>query len=75
MAAIDMINMIANNIKSNLDKARSKNESDIEFVINNKIIRVFKYLYNKNTYHITDDNTFFETGTLLEIAEVIKNIR
>jgi len=75
MAAIDMINMIANNIKSNLDKARSKNESDIEFVINNKIIRVFKDLYNKNTYHITDDNTFFETGTLLEIAEVIKNIR
>jgi hypothetical protein len=75
MAEIDMINMIANNIKSNLDKARSKNESDIEFVINNKIIRVFKDLYNKNTYHITDDNTFFETGTLLEIAEVIKNIR
>ena len=75
MAAIDMINMIANNIKSNLDKARSKNESDIEFVINNKIIRVFKDLYNKNTYHITDDDTFFETGTLLEIAEVIKNIR
>lgn len=75
MAEIDMINMIANNIKSNLDKARSKNESDIEFVINNKIIRVFKDLYNKNTYHITDDDTFFETGTLLEIAEVIKNIR
>jgi hypothetical protein len=75
MAEIDMINMIANNIKSNLDKARSKNESDIEFVINNKIIRVFKDMYNKNTYHITDDNTFFETGTLLEIAEVIKNIR
>ena len=75
MAAIDMINMIANNIKSNLDKARSKNESDIEFVINNKIIRVFKDMYNKNTYHITDDNTFFETGTLLEIAEVSKNIR
>lgn len=75
MAEIDMINMIANNIKSNLDRARSKNESDIEFVINNKIIRVFKDLYNKNTYHITDDNTFFETGTLLEIAEVIKNIR
>lgn len=75
MAAIDMINMIANNIKSNLDKARSKNKSDIEFVINNKIVRVFKDLYNKNTYHITDDNTFFETGTLLEIAEVIKNIR
>lgn len=75
MAEIDMINMIANNIKSNLDKARSKNESDIEFAINNKIIRVFKDLYNKNTYHITDDNTFFETGTLLEIAEVIKNIR
>lgn len=75
MAEIDMINMIANNIKSNLDKARSKNESDIEFVINNKIIRVFKDLYNKNTYHITDDNTFFETGTLLEIAAVIKNIR
>lgn len=75
MAEIDMINMIANNIKSNLDKARSKNESDIEFVINNKIIRVFKDIYNKNTYHITDDNTFFETGTLLEIAEVIKNIR
>lgn len=70
-----MINMIANNIKSNLDKARSKNESDIEFVINNKIIRVFKDIYNKNTYHITDDNTFFETGTLLEIAEIIKNIR
>lgn len=75
MAEINMINMIANNIKSNLDKARSKNESDIKFVINNKIIRVFKDLYNKNTYHITDDNTFFETGTLLEIAEVIKNIR
>lgn len=75
MAEIDMINMIANNIKSNLDKARSKNESDIEFVINNKIIRVFKDIYNKNTYHITDDNTFFETGTLLEIAEIIKNIR
>lgn len=75
MAEIDMINMIANNIKSNLDKARSKNESDITFVINNKVVRVFKDLYNKNTYHITDDNTFFETGTLLEIAEVIKNIR
>lgn len=75
MAEIDMINMIANNIKSNLDKARSKNESDIEFVINNKIIRIFKDLYNKNTYHITDDDTFFETGTILEIAEVIKNIR
>jgi hypothetical protein len=75
MAEIDMINMIAKEIKSNLDKARSKNESDIEFVINNKIIRVFKDLYNKNTYHITDDDTFFETGTLLEIAEVIKNIR
>ena len=70
-----MINMIAKEIKSNLDKARSKNESDIEFVINNKIIRIFKDLYNKNTYHITDDDTFFETGTLLEIAEVIKNIR
>lgn len=75
MAEIDMINMIANNIKSNLDKARSKNESDIEFVINNKIIRVFKDLYNKNTYHITDDNTFFETGTLLEVAEVMNNIK
>ena len=75
MAEIDMINMIAKEIKSNLDKARSKNESDIEFVINNKIIRIFKDLYNKNTYHITDDDTFFETGTLLEIAEVIKNIR
>lgn len=73
MAEIDMINMIANNIKSNLDKARSKNESDITFVINNKVVRVFKDLYNKNTYHITDDNTFFETGTLLEIAEVIQN--
>ena len=75
MAAIDMINMIAKEIKSNLDKARSKNEPDVNFIINNKIIRVFKDLYNKNTYHITDDDTFFETGTLLEIAEVIKNIR
>lgn len=75
MAEIDMINMIAKEIKSNLDKARSKNEQDVNFIINNKIIRIFKDLYNKNTYHITDDNTFFETGTLLEIAEVIKNIR
>ena len=75
MAEIDMIKMIAKDIKSNLDRARSKNEPDVKFIINNKVVRVFKDLYNKNTYHITDDNTFFETGTLLEVANVIKNIR
>ena len=75
MAEIDMINMIAKDIKSNLDRARSKNEPDVKFIINDKTIRVFKDLYNKNTYHITDDNTFFETGNLLEVAEVMNNIK
>ena len=41
MAEIDMINMIAKDIKSNLDRARSKNEPDVKFIINDKTIRVF----------------------------------
>ena len=72
---IDTINMIANNFKSNLDRALSKNESDISFNLNNKIIRLFKNKENKNMYHLTDDETFFETGSLKELAEIFCKMR
>lgn len=72
---IDTINMIADNFKSNLDRAMSKNESDISFNLNNKIIRLFKNKENKNMYHLTDDETFFETGSLTELAEIFCKMR
>lgn len=73
MNITNLNDIVLNSFKNNIDRALSKHEKDTSFELNNKVIRLFKNSHEK-LYHLTDDETFFETGTLNELAEFYCNL-
>lgn len=73
MNITNLNDIVLNSFKSNINRALSKNEPYVGFALNTKLIRLFKNSHEK-LYHLTDDETFFETGTLNELAEFYCNL-